>query len=356
MHVTRHVIVRRALATTLALLIGVTTVNVVAPESAEADVYCNEQRPLPREAVDRISGPDRYTTAVAISKATYSPRQCNIFVASGADYPDALAGATVAAGSAFYGGGPMLLVQPNGVPASVRAEILRLKPWQVIVLGGRGAISDAVANELATLAEGGMMRMGGSDRYETAAELYHGSARTGGTVYIASGQSFPDALAGAPLAGRTRSPLLLVARAGIPTSIRTRLSEMKPSRIVILGGTGAVSSDVERGLRSYAPSVTRIAGADRYSTAVEISKTLTGVRSTTVYIASGRNYPDALAAGPAAAGAWAPVLLVEPDGIPAVVDTELKRLTPSHIIVLGGTGAVSAGVEQQLKGYLTPLG
>lgn len=343
----------RWIATAAALLVAVTALTAAPASEAEATRYCeNRQRPV-RDAVERISGPDRYATAVAISKAHFPADVCTVYIASGLDYPDALGGAAVASGPALVK--PVLLVAPTGIPAIVRTELQRLNPWEIVVLGGTAAVSPQVFDQLSALAEGYAMRMGGSDRYATTAEIYHGTG-TKDRVYIASGQSFPDALTGAALAGRAYMPLLLTARDGIPASVRTRLAALRPKQIIVLGGTGAVSASVESALRGYAStgSVSRIGGADRYATAVEISKQVAPYGSQTVYIASGAKYPDALSAAPASTLPGAPVLLVAPTAIPAVVDEELRRLQPRHIVILGGTGAVSADVATQLDAYRVP--
>ncbi|MER3418748.1 MAG: hypothetical protein C4343_06595 [Chloroflexota bacterium] len=91
--------------------------------------------------------------------------------------------------------------------------------------------------------------------------------------------------------------------------------------------------------------VTRLAGSDRYATAVEISKAMfPNGNVPVVTIATGLDFPDALAGAPAAALGGGPLLLVAPDAIPPVVATELARLKPARIVVLGGPGVVSPAV------------
>jgi putative cell wall-binding protein len=107
------------------------------------------------------------------------------------------------------------------------------------------------------------------------------------------------------------------------------------------------------------PSMTRLAGADRYATSVAISdNNLDPAKDFTagvpvVYIANGLNYPDALSAGPAAAAQHGPLLLVTPTSIPAPVMQELTRLQPKSIVVAGGTAAVSNAVFSQLQTYVS---
>src|ERR1035437_9567647 len=99
---------------------------------------------------------------------------------------------------------------------------------------------------------------------------------------------------------------------------------------------------------------TRLAGADRYGTAVAISQSAFQPQSpgSAVTVASGANFPDALAAGPVAAAQGGPLLLVPQDGaLPTTVSTELTRLKPSSVNIAGGTAAVSSLVESKLPGF-----
>ena len=87
----------------------------------------------------------------------------------------------------------------------------------------------------------------------------------------------------------------------MPASTAAELARLRPGRIVVIGGTGVVSDDVLNALRQFTPGgVTRFFGADRYATAVAISQTTTVPNIETVYIATGTNFPDGLAATPAA--------------------------------------------------------
>lgn len=97
--------------------------------------------------------------------------------------------------------------------------------------------------------------------------------------------------------------------------------------------------------------VERLAGADRFSTSVAISQQGFGSTADSVFIVNGLNFPDALSAGPAAGLLGAPVLLVQPNSIPAVVAAELTRLNPLEIYIIGGTATVSSSVETQLQSY-----
>jgi putative cell wall-binding protein len=192
-------------------------------------------------------------------------------------------------------------------------------------------------------------RLAGNDRYETAVALSRG-ATTGAVVYVATGAAFADALAGGPAAAARRSAVLLVGRDELPGATRNRLSQLRPSQILVLGGAAAVSDAVVAQLTSIAPT-RRLAGADRYGTAAAVSADAFGTGVPVAYVATGAGFPDALAGGAAAAKQGGPVVLVDRDAIPGATSAELRRLLPREIVVLGGTGAVSAAVESELRTY-----
>ncbi len=296
--------------------------------------------------VTRLAGTDRYATAAAISRATYAAGVPVVYIATGAGFADALAGAPAAGMQK----GPLLLVAPTSIPPVVATELTRLKPARIVVLGGTGVISDKVKAALDTYTKGSVTRLAGTDRYATAAAISRATYAAGvPVVYIATGAGFADALAGAPAAGMQKGPLLLVAPTSIPPVVATELTRLKPVRIVVLGGTGVISDKVKAALDTYTKgSVTRLAGTDRYATAAAISRATYAAGVPVVYIATGAGFADALAGAPAAGMQKGPLLLVAPTSIPPVVATELTRLKPARIVVLGGTGVISDKVKAAL--------
>ncbi|MGM1030675.1 MAG: cell wall-binding repeat-containing protein [Actinomycetota bacterium] len=98
------------------------------------------------------------------------------------------------------------------------------------------------------------------------------------------------------------------------------------------------------------PTATRVAGADRYATAVAISQRAFPSGAPVVYLASGENFPDGLAAGPAAAHQGGPVLLTPRGSALTPVLDEIKRLRPASVVIVGGTPSISAAVETAVRG------
>lgn len=298
--------------------------------------------------IARLAGGDRYATAAAISRSQFGGGAATVFIATGAGFPDALAGAPAAAKAR----GPVLLTERGSLPAATATELARLKPSNIVVLGGGGAVSDAVLSSLRGYA-GNVVRWAGSNRFETAATISARSFTPGvGVVYLATADSFPDALSGGAVAGKVGGPILLVSRNALPGATAAELARLKPGRIVVLGGTSVISDGVRAAAAKYTGGgVTRLAGADRYSTSVQISKSAYG-SSNSVFIATGTNFPDGLAGGPVAALLPGPLLLVSPSQLPSAVRSELQRLGPGRVFILGGTGVVSDSVKNAIDAAL----
>ncbi len=289
-------------------------------------------------AITRLAGPDRYATAAAISRSIAVPGVEVAFVATGLDFPDSLAGGPAAASR----DAPILLTAPRSIPQPTRDELTRLKPSEIVILGGRTVVSDAVAEQLAAYTAGQVTRLAGADRYATAALI---SARHfGGGVpvaYIATGRVFPDALSAGPAASAAGGPVLLVDTNDLPASVRTELSRLRPAKIVVVGGRSVVSDAVVAALDRYTTgSVTRRAGPDRFATAAAVSASAFP-RASTTFLANGLGFADAVAGAPAAAMAGAPLLLATRSSLPASTASELGRLDPASVILLGGQVSLS---------------
>ncbi|HTS14638.1 MAG TPA: glycosyl hydrolase family 18 protein, partial [Candidatus Sulfotelmatobacter sp.] len=161
---------------------------------------------LHRVGVERLAGADRYATAAAISRVAAQPGVATVVIASGAGFADGLGASTAAA--ALHG--PLLLVQPQAIPAATAAELTRLHPGRIIVVGGPGSVAPSVVQGLAHFTTGGVTRLSGVDRYATAAAVSAAVFRPGVPVaYLVDGQAFPDGVAAAAAAAHGGGPLLL---------------------------------------------------------------------------------------------------------------------------------------------------
>ncbi|MGZ6295752.1 MAG: cell wall-binding repeat-containing protein [Candidatus Limnocylindrales bacterium] len=300
---------------------------------------------LHKVGLERVAGSDRYATAAAVSAANFAPGAAVAFVTTGAGFADAL-GAGAAAGK---GHGPVLLTARDALPAATAAELSRLKPRRIVVVGGAAVVGAKVLAALQAYTAGGVSRLAGADRYATAAAISAATFAPGvPAVYLVNGLSFSDGLAAAAAAARTGAPVLLTAPGGLAPATSVELKRLKPARIFVVGGPTAVPEAIRADLAAYtAGPVTRLAGGDRYETAAAVSAAVYG-QSNVVYLATGRDFPDALA-GSALGG---PLLLVPGSSIPAAVLAEVVRLRPLRIVVLGSPAAVADAPANALRAAL----
>ena len=235
-------------------------------------------------------------------------------------------------------------------------------PRQSVFAGGWArvliAVSVALSSVFASTAQSSaavpsVERQAGANRYATAVAISQSAFPTSGVpvVFVATGDRFPDALAAGAAAAELGGPLLLVRTTDIPAETAAELTRLDPAKIVVAGGPGVVSGTVETQLRSYAPMVTRLSGADRYETAAQIAVDTFAPGVDVAYVATGWNFPDALAAGPAAAALGGPILLVKGGIMPPATAAALQQLNPDRIVIAGGTAVVPPNIETQLAGY-----
>jgi putative cell wall-binding protein len=182
-------------------------------------------------------------------------------------------------------------------------------------------------------------RLGGTTRYGTATVISSAGFPRTGTVIIATGEKFPDALTASGLAGCLNAPVLLVHRTSIPTETRNELRRLGAKHAIICGGTPAVNDGVRKKLKAMGMSVERLSGKTRYETAVAISQRiqkLTG-RASRVYVVPGTTFPDALIISPLAYKQRNPILLSSNSPLHP---STAKRMTAAHY-----TSAVLVGPE-----------
>lgn len=317
-------------------------------------------------AIERFGGADRVETAIEISQAVFD-RAETVVVARADDYADALVGAPLAAQL----GGPILLTDPAALSAGVAEEIARLGAGEVVLLGGEQALSPAVEDALGGGAA--LRRVFGASRFGTAAAIA-AELPAPGAVFVAEGQhpdparGFPDALSVAPYAAFTGGPVLLVTAGGIPDETARALTDLAPGEVVVVGGEVAVSAEIQAqiatltGLDPAAGGVRRLAGADRYGTSAAVydEAVTRGLDPAGKWLATGRNFPDALAAGPAVAAAGQTFLLVDGQGLEGSPVTAARLPVDLDVIevvaLLGQTEAIADGVAAEVEALLTAAG
>ncbi|GAB7190779.1 hypothetical protein NUM3379_14860 [Kineococcus sp. NUM-3379] len=235
------------------------------------------------------------------------------------------------------------------VPPSVRRRVL---PTCLALLAALGGVAGGAAPTHATPSFTLTRPADTRDRFATAASIARMAFPEGATeVAVVNGDNPVDALAASGWA-LTDIPILYVRRDSVPAAAAAALEDLDPEVVHVIGGEGAVSAAVARDIgRGRGRTVQRYDGANRYETAAQLAVSLTeylGERPETVVLARGDDYADALAAAPWAAKDGAPVLLTRPTVLPDATLRALEVIGPRRVVVVGGEGAVGAGIQNQL--------
>jgi len=295
---------------------------------------------------DRISGIDRYGTAIAASQRAFpaGSTPSTVYLAAGLTYPDAIAAGPVATAA----GAALLLTESTRLTPSVEAELRRLDPDNIVIVGGAGVIAPAVQSSAQLIAP--TTRVGGADRYATAEQLVRSVFERPGApqVYLATGASFPDALAAGPAAGSIGAPVVLVdgSRPALSEVVLAFLADLEVERITLVGGTGVISAGIAAQLSTLLGSsaVTRAGGADRYATAIAVNQQAFGAPSGGVFVASGFGFADALSISVYAAQQGRPLYLSVPYCAPDAVRSTLSSSAVTALTLVGGPGSIGASV------------
>ena len=327
---------------TAGIVAGLALVTAATPVGAVEDV-----------SVARLAGADRYETARIIAEDRFDPLETDTaLIARGDAFPDAMASGPLAGEL----GAPLLLVQPDAVPGATLAALESLSISDVVLLGGTAAVSQGVADQL-TAAGYAVDRVGGADRYETAAGIVRrvsddgvGMFRDLTTMFLTTGETFPDGLAAGSLTYFDNRPHLLTPRDSLHPATAAVLGDLLVEQVVIMGGADAVSPSVEAAVAGMGIVTVRVAGATRAETAAvlaDLELAEFGYDPTHVNLVRGDAFPDALTGGPHAGGEAAPVLLTAgPDDLGEATRAWLAAncATVESIDVLGGPAAVSDAV------------
>jgi hypothetical protein len=304
----------------------------------------------------RLSGAGRVETAAQVARSVFDGAEA-VVIARADAYPDALAGAPLARALEA----PLLLSAGDGLsPAS--AEVARdLGARRAVLLGGEGALSTAVEEDLRALGLD-VERISGPDRFATAAAV---ARRLGGSpvAFLAAGgpppdaadpetAGWPDAVAVAPYAAHLGVPVLLGLRDELPAATAAALRDLGVAEVVLVGGGAVLGDEVEARVAEAGADTRRLAGATRYGTSRAIADEAVeaGMAADRLWLATGRAYPDALGAGPAAAALAERLVLV--DGADLAGSPETAALLTEdtrRVRILGGDAAVSARTEAQVR-------
>lgn len=295
-------------------------------------------------SITRLGGENRFETSTVISREGWDSSQ-SIVLASAASFADALAGVPLA----YALDAPILLVSSDSVAPSVMSEITRLGADSAYILGGEAAVSKAVESQIAASCT--VTRIAGGNRFETAGEIADHVVRLQGVpseVFIVNSANYPDALSVSPVAAINGSPILYADATGtLNSATATRVGNRE---IHIIGGTSVIPTATVSALtRNGASMVRRTGGSDRFDTMLKVNTSYASLfTGDSVCVATGTNYPDALAGGVFAAKNSSPVVLVSEKAATDAIAPFIRNIDPASMYIFGGTSVVSNDLVQSL--------
>lgn len=301
--------------------------------------------------ISRLYGENRYETSVNISNKFSQDKIDNIIIASGNDFPDALAGSVLSKKL----NAPILLVDKT--PDENLNSINYIKNHltsngTIYVLGGKGSVNEIYINYFKTTGYN-VKRLGGATRFETNKSIVNFlNVKKGTPLVLVNGYGFADALSVSSIAASKGYPILMSDANNLPTEIVEVVNNIQPSKVFIVGGEGSLSSSIIDQIKNVVPSlginIVRIGGISRYETSLNVCKYFNLDRDTAL-IANGENFPDALSGSALAAKLNAPIILTDGSNI-ITQKRYLDSMNYSNLILLGGKSAVSEAAENILKG------
>lgn len=205
----------------------------------------------------------------------------------------------------------------------------------------------ANSNKVKASDEINFKRLYGKERYETSASICSGGWETSEYAVFASGEGFADALSAAPLAKKYNAPIILTEKNKLNDNARTQLKNLQTKNVIIIGGNGSISKNIETELKNLGINYSRIYGENRYETSLKIAKEI-GVKNGIV-VTNGLGFADALAMAPIAASKQMPILLTPSDKLTSDTKAFLNKNSYNKSYVLGGTATVSDYIKNSLK-------
>jgi putative cell wall-binding protein len=295
----------------------------------------------------RAAGANRFDTAADVAQSVWDAPVDVVFIASGVNFPDALSAAPVAGLS----GGPVLLTAPDSLSAETRAALAALQPARIVIVGGTPSVSNTVRTQLTAYTSGTVERIAGADRFATSRAIAAYGFDEAKWAYLATGLNFPDALSAGPAAAIMNAPVILInGPAGVDAATIALLDELGVENVMIVGGAPAMPESIETQLWNAGFEVGTSSGLSRWETSVNVNSVFSGnnmyrpgqpFSPREFFLATGTNFPDALAGAAAAAYLGVPLYITLPDCVSWNVRNAAVLSRANAWYVLGSTSAVS---------------
>ena len=308
--------------------------------------------------ITELTGSDRYETAVKISKEGWKNGSDKVVIING----DVSIDGIISTPLATTYNAPILLVEKNNVPNSVKSELKRLNPRDVIIIGDENAISKTTANQIKSTVNASQTRLKGSNRYETSLLIAKEIDKNHDVekVYITNANGGEvDALTIAAKAGQDKQPIILTDKDSITDNTYKWLKSEDLQNAYFIGGPQMISTNVINKVNDITKdNVTnnRVYGADRHETnANVIKKFYTDDELEAVLVAKSDVLVDALAAGPLAANLKSPILITPKTYVSAYHKDNLEAKSANKVYKIGGglTSKVMSSIASSLSKHNT---
>ena len=299
--------------------------------------------------ITRIAGSNRFSTAAKISANSYAFAD-TVILACGMNYADALAGVPLA----YKNNAPILLTGSSALDKNTFDEIKRLKAKNVIILGGKLAVSKKAEDELKS-AGLSVERIAGNTRFSTATAIAEKLGSAPEDIFFVYGLDYADALSVSSVAAIRKAPVIYLNKDGkMNAETAQYLDSLKELHCVknayVIGGSSVICDDMMKKAAAALgiEQIERISGANRYETCVAVNeKFADSLTGDMICTATGKDFPDALAGGVYAALNKAPVMLV-PDSLSKSHKEFIKSKNAGSVTVFGGTGVISDELAKQI--------
>ena len=323
----------------------------VSAATSSVTKIANNYVDLPYE---RLGGANRFATAAAVSKKAYPNGTENVVIACDADYADALCATPLAKAL----DAPILLTANNVLPKETIAEVKRLGAKTVYLVGNDACTATFVEDGLQQY---GIVKISGKDKFGTCARvasfMKEIAEKPSLTAFLASANDFPDALSISSIAAVKGSPVLYVDKSGkLSEEVKSYLasSGKKLGFAYIIGGSGAISDDVYKELEPYFNQWRRYGGSNRYETNNVVNNAFQSTfKGKDLYLATGKNYPDAMTGSVLAAKNESPLMIA--DNKPTYSQTKYLKnvggITESKantLHIFGGEAVVSLDMAKEI--------
>ena len=308
--------------------------------------------------ITELTGSDRYETAVKISKEGWKNGSDKVVIING----DVSIDGIISTPLATTYNAPILLVEKNNVPNSVKSELKRLNPKDIIIIGDENAISKTTANQIKSTVNASQTRLNGSNRYETSLLIAKEIDKNHDVekVYITNANGGEvDALTIAAKAGQDKQPIILTDKDSITDNTYKWLKSEDLQNAYFIGGPQMISTNVINKVNDITKdNVTnnRVYGADRHETnANVIKKFYTDDELEAVLVAKSDVLVDALAAGPLAANLKSPILITPKTYVSAYHKDNLEAKSANKVYKIGGglTSKVMSSIASSLSKHNT---